>query len=152
MCLNRPLHGGPLPPLRGTFPRGEGLSAGRRAACLPLMREVPEGRRERKRPVFRFVPTELETSGYSLPQSLRDSSLVRGSQGSRRCLEILSPLKRSRQSVWPPHGPPCRGPIVSHRTIRGLVPTVGITVGITVAFFGFVCYIVKNPDTVKGGC
>jgi len=58
---------------------------GEGAACLPLMREVPEGRRERKRPVFRFLPTEAETFRYSLPQSLRDSSLIRGSQGSHRC-------------------------------------------------------------------
>ncbi len=41
--------------------------------------------------------------------------------------KFIRPSKRSRQSVWPPHGPLCRGPIVSHRTIRGLVPTVGMT-------------------------
>ncbi len=35
---------------------------GEGAACLPLMREVPEGRREGKRPIFRFLPTEAETA------------------------------------------------------------------------------------------
>jgi len=64
--------GAPLPPPGGgTLPKGEGkclplwdnvpgLKSFLRA-CLPLMREVPKGRRERKRPVFHFVPIKAET-------------------------------------------------------------------------------------------